>query len=123
MDVWWTRHKALAARYEAPVDAALAAGFISDRLGWAFASGYRAALQSLLPSLPADKVIALAVTEAEGGHPRAIQTTLTRAGDTIALSGHKSHITLGQHADAILVLARSGEVDGRPNLELVSVDK
>ena len=56
---------------------ALLGGFDADRVGWAFASGYQAALRALLPELPADAVAAFCVTEESGNRPRDIHTRIT----------------------------------------------
>ena len=74
---WWARHRALAAREARPFDQALLGGFAADRLGYAFASGYQAALRALVPDLPPDRVASLCVTERGGASPRAITTLLT----------------------------------------------
>jgi acyl-CoA dehydrogenase len=118
VDAWWTVHSSIAARHSAPADLALAAGFASDRAGWAFASGYQAALRSLVPSLARDHRVAFAVTESAGNHPRNIETTLVDG----RLDGVKSFVTLGTHADTILVVATRGlGEDGRPRLVVVLV--
>src|SRR5882762_6575046 len=74
---WWPRWRRIAATHRAPFERAVAGGADADRVGWAFASGYQAALRALEPSLPDDAIAALCVTEAEGNFPRAIRTTLT----------------------------------------------
>jgi alkylation response protein AidB-like acyl-CoA dehydrogenase len=119
---WWAAHRRLAAELEDPADLALRAGMASDRPAWAFASGYEAALRSLVPSLPRDAKVALAVTEEGGNHPRAIQTRVERSPTGLRLDGVKSFITLGTHAELILVAATSGiRDDGRPKIEMVKV--
>lgn len=124
VDDWWARHLRVTAPFAAPIDQAVAGGFHADRLGWAFASGYRAALAALVPGIPAAEPVALAITEEGGGHPRAIRTTLTPAGeDRLRLDGRKRWTTLGTHAAVLLVAASEGEEpDGRSRLRLVRVD-
>src|SRR5438094_653029 len=61
-------------RFDATIDRAAAAGFAADRLGYAFAGGYRAALARLVPAVTGSAC--LCATEAGGGHPRFIRTTL-----------------------------------------------
>jgi hypothetical protein len=93
-----------------------------DRLGFAFAAGYPAALQHLVAdvSLPC----ALCVTEAGGNHPRAIQTTLERAGDGFVLRGSKSFVTLGDLAADLVIAARAGDKpDGLPDLAVVRIPR
>ena len=72
-----------------PFGAALEVASTVDRLGLAFAAGYSAALQTLVPDvvLPC----ALCVTEAGGNHPRAIQATLqgVRAGLGVHAQRHQ----------------------------------
>ncbi len=126
---WWERHRALAAGNDDTVALALAAGFAADRPGWAFASGYQAALRALLPGLPADTLAALCVTEAGGNRPRDIQTRVTaaRAGGGLRLDGAKRWTTLGPESTLLLVVARdetgqpNGEAGGRPRLTLLRV--
>src|SRR4051812_7923256 len=77
---WWPRWQALAALTNDPFERATRGGAHADRIGWAFASGYQAALRALDPTIPDDVVAALCVTEADGNFPRAIRTTLTPEG-------------------------------------------
>ncbi|MCY1043764.1 acyl-CoA dehydrogenase family protein, partial [Corallococcus sp. bb12-1] len=123
VEVWWRRHLAVLPRFPAPSDLALASGFRADRLGFAFASGYHAALRSLFPQLPADRRVALCATESGGGHPTAIETTLTPAGAGWTLDGTKTYVTLGTHAEVLLVVATEGrDAQGRNRLRMVVVD-
>lgn len=103
-------------------EAAVRGGALADRLGYAFVAGYEAALSALLPSRDRARAAALCATEAGGAHPRAIATTIAGG----ALNGEKTFVTLGEHAEALYVLAReAGERDaeGRPRLVLVCVDR
>ncbi|MCB9595869.1 MAG: acyl-CoA dehydrogenase [Sandaracinaceae bacterium] len=103
----------------APRDAALALGARADRIAYAFAGGYGAALDALLPDRDRARTAALCATEAGGVHPRAIQTEL-RDG---RVHGDKTFVTLADHADDLLVLAKVGDDDaGRPRLVLARVD-
>ncbi|WNG49237.1 acyl-CoA dehydrogenase [Archangium minus] len=121
---WWRQHLRLASRFSLPVDVAFAGGFAADRLGYAFASGYHSALRSLFPALPRERRYALCVTEAQGGHPAAMNTRLTGAGDgPQRLGGTKAFITLGTAADELLVVATEGrDAQGRNRLRLVRLD-
>ena len=94
---WWPAYRALAATWKNPMDRAIVAGFSSDRVAWAFASGYQCALAALFPSLPEDALAALCVTEEKGNHPRAIHTTLGRTAPGWRLDGAKRWTTLGEH--------------------------
>ena len=76
LDAWWDRHRALSALV--PIDRALVAGFVMDRLGYAFASGYQAAGAALFGDQ--GEPGALCATEAGGVHPRAIETRLELEG-------------------------------------------
>ncbi|MAQ13342.1 MAG: acyl-CoA dehydrogenase [Sandaracinus sp.] len=118
---WWARHQRASEGRSTPVGRAFAGGFAADRLGYAFASGYTEALASLVPVLQGHRA-ALCATEAAGGHPRAIETTLTRDGDQWRLSGAKSFVTLAEHAEELLVVASLGLDDHERNrLRLVRV--
>lgn len=114
---WWAEQRALAAGCESPWEAAVRGGARVDRLGFAFAAGYEAALWRLLPTRDRARAAALCATEAGGVHPRAIEATFEGG----VLDGEKTFVTLGTHAEELLVLAREGERDGRPALALVRV--
>jgi alkylation response protein AidB-like acyl-CoA dehydrogenase len=117
---WWPRWLAVAARHRSSIDRAIAAGCDADRLGWAFAAGYQAALRSLLPSLPDDVLAALCVTEAEGNHPKAIRTVLGTDGAGFRVQGEKRWTTLGPDGGQFIVIAReSGSPGERPSLKAV----
>jgi alkylation response protein AidB-like acyl-CoA dehydrogenase len=95
------------------VDRAARAGFCADRLGYAFAGGYVAALARLDRGLFGRA--ALCVTEEGGGHPRAVRTRLEAHGDGYRLNGHKTFVTLARSADQLLVAASVGQ-EGERNL-------
>lgn len=98
-----------------PIDLALRGGFHADRIGWAFASGYQAACQRLLPRRAPGEVVAICASEKGGAHPRVIQTTLREG----RLSGDKSFVTLGTMASVLVVIARAGQ-DASGRSQLVS---
>ncbi len=108
------------------VEQAALAGLVSDGMGWAFASGYEAALARLDPQGMKGAVLgALCATEEGGGHPRSIRSTLTprepRDG-AFALSGKKTWVTLGDEADVLLVVASVGDDgEGRNRLRVARV--
>lgn len=114
---WWASHRELSARCHGPWEVAVRGGAQADRLGFAFAAGYEAALWRLLPERDRQVPSALCATERGGVHPRAIETRFEGG----RLHGEKTFVTLGTHAEELLVLAREGEVDGRPSLALVRV--
>ena len=123
--------------FHGTVERALWGGFHADRLGYAFASGYRAALSSLcdhaartenvtgaFPHPPLPEVVALAATESGGAHPRAIQTRLDEEAGALLLRGEKTYTTLGTLADELLVVASRGVgADGKNRLCVVRVPK
>jgi hypothetical protein len=117
---WWPRWLAVAARHRSSIDRAIAGGCDADRLGWAFAAGYQAALRALLPSLPDDVLAALCVTEAEGNHPKAIRTTLSADRTGFRVQGEKRWTTLGPDGGLFIVIAReAGSRAERPSLKAV----
>lgn len=97
---------------------AVAAGMLADRVGLAFAAGYRSALLALTGETGH---AALCITEKGGAHPRAIETCLERQGDTAILTGTKAWSTLADHARTLLVAASTGTKDGRNQLRVVRV--
>ncbi|MGZ3451916.1 MAG: acyl-CoA dehydrogenase family protein [Polyangiales bacterium] len=115
LENFWAAH-AKATAGLSTVERALLGGLHADRLGYAFAAGYRAALSALAPAL-GDEAVALCATESGGAHPRAIQTTLSQG----RLSGHKKWTTLGSRAASLLVVARIGVENERPLLKVVRV--
>lgn len=110
--------RAVEAEFSHSVDRAALGGFAADRLGFAFAAGYGAALQRLVPEL-ADRRTCLAATEAGGGHPRAIETKLASR----TLTGTKTFATLSPIADELLVVASLGAHEGRNVLRVVRVPR
>lgn len=120
---WWARHRAIVRGVERSIEAAILAGFAADRVGYAFGSGYQAALRALVPELPFDHVASLCVTERGGTHPRAIEARLEPAEGGHRLTGHKRWATLGDDAGTLLVLAAQGvDEHGKKRLRVVMVD-
>ncbi|MEY3214476.1 MAG: hypothetical protein RIT28_4957 [Pseudomonadota bacterium] len=117
-EAWWSAHAALAAELPRPADLALVGGLKSERLAWAFASGYQAAIRAAVPRLPPGEPASMCITEARGGHPRAIEATLGRADDgRLVASGQKTYVTLGPLARRLVVVLREGDQpNGRPAL-------
>jgi hypothetical protein len=84
---------------------AIAGGCVADRVGWAFASGYQAALRALVPDLPHDTLAAFCVTEAEGNRPRNVRTTIAPQPDgTLRIDGAKRWTTLGPASTLLLIV-------------------
>lgn len=119
LESWWRATSERRAA-ESNVRSALLSGALADRVGYAFAGGYAAALRALCPNLP-DLPRCLSATEAEGNHPRAIRTELTPDGAGFRLTGSKKWATLGSHALEALVVAKRGEAAGRPVLAVARV--
>ena len=121
---YWARTAPLRARFSASVDRALSGGRAADRLGYAFAAGYEAAVHALVPALPMDSVAAFCVSEERGNHPRSITAELERTAAGWELSGEKRWSTMAPLSDTLIVVARTGTgEDGRPQLRAAVVDR
>lgn len=122
---WWPQWQALALPGATPAALAIAGGFAADRVGWAFASGYQAALRALLPELDAHTLAAFCVTEEAGNRPRDIRTTLTReVSGHWRIDGAKRWTTLGPAGTQLLVvgaLAEGADPGERPALRVARV--
>lgn len=123
VQAWMAQWVPLATRGLPPMALALRGGLAADRLGWAFAAGYQAALRALVPALPADALAAFCVTEEAGNRPRDIRSTLSPApGGGYRLNGAKRWTTLGPQGAILLVTARLGQSPAdRPNLKVARV--
>jgi len=121
---WWRAHSELGARYDRPIDHAVAAGFAADRVAYAFASGYQSAGRALLPGLDRQHIGALCVTEAGGAHPRAIETRLPFDDSGGAhLTGTTTFVTFGAAAQRLAIVATEGlNESGRSRLRLAVID-
>ncbi|WP_394832635.1 acyl-CoA dehydrogenase family protein [Pendulispora rubella] len=123
IDALRIRAREVAATFSVPFDRAVVTAFACDRIGFAFAAGYQAALHTLVPALPRDLAVSLCATEDGGAHPRAIATRLDAEGGGFVLRGRKRWSTFAPAADALLVVASVGVDDGGKNrLRLVRVD-
>ncbi len=122
MAAWWPVYQALSALHADPFERALACGDAADRVGWAFASGYQAALRALFREAPEDRICALCVTEADGNSPRAIRSTLKPAEGGWRLDGDKRWTTLGPDGALFFVAARdAGAAGPRPAIKVAIV--
>ena len=120
---WWPRHREICLPNADPLSRAIAGGFSADRVGWAFASGYQAALHALFPGAPEDRICALCVTEAEGNSPKAIKSTLRKDGGAWVLNGAKRWATLGLEGSLFFVAARDEAASGeRASIRVARVD-
>jgi acyl-CoA dehydrogenase len=103
---------------------AVRGGARADRVAFAFAAGYQAALRALVPGLPEGGVVSLAATETGGAHPRAIATALRPDDDGggFRLGGVKTFATQADQAQVFLVLATEGtSAGGRAQLRVARV--
>lgn len=104
-------------RFALPMDRAIAGGAVADRLGYAFAAGYQAALLALVPGLSPEGVASFCVTEQGGNKARDIASTLSSAAGGRVLAGKKRWSTMAPVATTLVVIAREGtREDGRPRL-------
>jgi len=120
---WWDGHLARTSVLGSTIDRAILGGFLADRVGFAFAAGYEAALRALVPSLRDEVLVALCATESGGAHPRAMRTSLVPEADGgFRLEGHKVFVTLATECQVLLVVASTGTgPEGRNRLVLVRV--
>ena len=120
IESWWQTHLRVAAG-ASPAIAAVLGGFAADRLGYAFASGYTAALEQLLGGPTRRR--SMCATEVRGAQPGQIECRLDLDGAGGGrLSGEKSFATLGNLADELVVVATIGrEVDGRNRLRVARI--
>lgn len=120
LEVTWQGYRRERESGASPFAAAVLVASAADRLGFAFAVAYSAALEQMLPGVAFPS--ALCVTETKGNSPRAIETRLEPKGEGYELSGAKTFVTFGSLAETLLVVARAGEKpDGRPDLVLVRI--
>jgi hypothetical protein len=121
---WWTVWLSLSPTANEPAARAIAGGFAADRVGWAFASGYQAALRALVPDLPHDTLAAFCVTEAEGNRPRDIRTTIAPQADgMLRIDGTKRWTTLGPAGTVLLIVGAMAVASdaARPALRVARV--
>ncbi len=112
---WWNQTESTRAQFKVTIDRAIALGSTADRLGYAFLGGYTSAITVLDPTITG--LGALCATESGGGHPRAILTTLENG----RLTGTKHFVSGGHLATDLLVVAKTGEKNGRPELKVARI--
>lgn len=116
----WRAYAAERSAGRPPLESAVRVAARADRLGHAFAVGYPAALEHLVPGVKLP--CALCVTEAAGNSPRAIATTLEASGDGYRMDGTKTFVTFGTLAQSLIIATKAGEKpDGRPDLAVVHI--
>jgi alkylation response protein AidB-like acyl-CoA dehydrogenase len=119
---WWLRHRAIANEHPDPMHQAIVGGFVADRIAWAFASGYQAALRAIFPEAPGDRICALCVTETDGNSPKSIRSILKKSGDAWTIDGAKRWTTLGPEGALFFVAVRDEAASGRrPAIKLVRI--
>lgn len=122
---WTEAWKSLIPLWEFPVDRALVGGFAADRPAYAFAAGYQAALQRLLPAADPARIAAICITEKGGPHPARIQCRLKTDPATESrwrLDGTKAFVSGAGGAEILYVAASTGMTpQGRNILRMVSV--
>ena len=117
------------ASWNTPVDRAIVGGCMADCVAYAFAAGYNAALQCLVPALPATAITCFCITEKDGGHPRAIRTKMVASGmdanrgKAYTINGRKKYITCAAQADLFLVAVSEGVGEGgRNRIRMIKMD-
>lgn len=77
-----------------------------------------------LPGICSGEIIlAIAMTEpGTGSDLQAIRTSAVDDGDSYIINGSKTFITNGQHADLVLVIARTSEGKGSRSLSMIGVE-
>jgi acyl-CoA dehydrogenase len=121
---WWQVWQSIHSGNPGAAALAIAGGFAADRVGWAFACGYQAALRALVPDLSSDTLVVFCVTEAEGNRPRHIRTTIVPQPDgTLRIDGAKRWTTLGPASTLLLIVGALPVPDGadRPVLRVARV--
>ncbi|HLA36686.1 MAG TPA: hypothetical protein VJ001_17630 [Rhodocyclaceae bacterium] len=107
-----------------PLEAAIRGGFAADRVAWAFASGYQAALRILFPGLAPEVLATLCVSEESGNRPRDIRTRFSRSEEGgWSISGVKRWSSFGVSCSALFVVGAIGDeaATGRPTLRVARV--
>jgi acyl-CoA dehydrogenase len=124
---WWRGAAARREGWASPIERAIVGGASADRVGFAFLAGYVEALRALVPDAEdaedaEDEPLALCATEEGGNHPRAIRTTLAPDGPgRYRLTGKKTWSTAATDAARLLVVASTGEHEGKNRLRVVRV--
>ena len=77
-----------------------------------------------LPGMATGELVgAIAMTEPDTGSDlQAVRTTAVRDGDEYVINGSKTYITNGQHADLVVVVAKTDPTQGARGISLVVVE-
>jgi alkylation response protein AidB-like acyl-CoA dehydrogenase len=71
-----------------------------------------------------DLITAIAMSEPGAGSDLAgVRTTATRDGDSYVLNGQKTFITNGEHADLVIVVAKTSTDQGAHGVSLIAVER
>jgi len=120
LEALWGAYQSERASGESPFSAAVRVASQADRLGYAFAVGYPAALEQMVGEV--EFPCALCVTESGGNSPRSIAATLEPLERGYRLSGEKTFVTFGTLAKTLIIACRVGDKpDGRPDLAVVRI--
>jgi len=86
--------------------------------------GTEAQRRAWLPRLATGELVgAIAMTEPNTGSDlQAVRTTALRDGDEYVINGAKTYITNGQHADLVIVVAKTDPAKGGKGISLVVVE-
>ncbi|MCS0627932.1 acyl-CoA dehydrogenase family protein [Telluria mixta] len=121
-DEWGYLWRQLVAEWASPIKMAIVGGFKADRLAWAFASGYQAALRSIVQQADTTEILALCVTEESSNRPSDIRTKWREGADgRIVINGVKSWVPLGRICTSFLVVCAKHGTDesARPTLHVI----
>ena len=114
----WAKDYYQLVRDKSPSDKAILGGFTCQQFSFTFLAGYQAALEKMFPTIAPNELKALCISEEKGGHPKAMQTTLTDN----KINGLKTYITAGSDVVHLLVLCKTNEiVNGRSILKMVHI--
>ncbi len=80
--------------------------------------------QRWLPKMASGEMVgAIAMTEPNTGSDlQAVRTTAVRDGDDYVINGSKTYITNGQHADLVIVVAKTDPSKGSKGISLIAVE-
>ena len=80
--------------------------------------------QRWLPKMASGELVgAIAMTEPNTGSDlQAVRTTAVRDGDEYVINGSKTYITNGQHADLVIVVAKTDPSQGAKGISLIVVE-
>lgn len=86
--------------------------------------GSEAQKQRWLPRMATGELVgAIAMTEPNTGSDlQAVSTTAVKDGDDYIINGSKTYITNGQHADLVIVVAKTGPGEGSKGISLIVVE-